>query len=114
MFQREPMASRTVERRSDDACFSALSDRNGGSKAPPCYRCGKASVGAEIMDLDSGTAVGRPSGTFRFSCGCDGALRFPVYSLALFPKWQLVSQVSPGVWTMRKLSEAEALKRVGG
>jgi len=112
MFPRErPSTSTAPANRSDADCFSPVSDQKAPA-LPACYRCGGNALGARVVSIESGTSSGRAAGTFRFVCGCDGDTTIALTADSMFPRWLVVSELTPGLWSLRHLTQAEAEKRV--
>jgi hypothetical protein len=59
--------------------------------------------------MDSGYPIGQVTGTVQFSCGCDGK---KVFSIAAenIGQWNLFKQLEPGVFRVKKKTQAEQLR----
>ena len=95
--------------RSDPSCWSPLADKK--YPAPNCSFCGLPAQGGNFTDMDSGYPIGQVTGTVEFSCGCDGRKVFSI-RVENIGQWQLFREVSPGVFRVRKRTQAERIKEV--
>ena len=96
---------------SDASCFSPLADKS-SAPAPTCARCGqKQSVGGIFEELDSGYPTGQVTGTVEFVCENHGQKVFGI-SVANLAQWQLFGQVRPGVFRVKKKTEAERIREL--
>lgn len=91
---------------SDSSCFSPIADQT----APPppiCGRCGqKPSIGGAFQELDSGYPSGQITGTVEFLCEDHGQKIFQI-TVANLAQWTLFRQVAPGVYRVKKKTQAE-------
>ena len=97
-----------LPKKSDRGCFVARADAKPTplELVPPCHFCGDPSRGGTFIEFDA-SLFGRAIGVVRFSCGCDGATGFGVMSEHLAPSWKILASIAPGLYRLRKLTEAE-------
>jgi hypothetical protein len=90
--------------KADSSCFPTYADKANPHPAPACVKCGGPSVGASFISMQDNSVLGKTVGVVEFSCGCDGRKSFALTVANLYPSWRLISEQSPGVWSVAHLS----------
>jgi len=73
---------------------------------PRCHLCNEPSVGGTFLEFDASFS-GRQTGVVQFSCATHEGGTSMLTSTHLFPGWKIVKVMSPGVYRVRRLTEAE-------
>lgn len=81
-----------------------MADKGGTDTRAICARCGKSAIGAEFVSFEEPASSIRMYAVVRFSCGCDGRKTFAISAKTLFPQWEMVALIGPGVWKISKVS----------
>ncbi len=104
-YQRpSPAIDQKIPQKADFDCFSPLADRAEGDNRAVCAKCGKPAIGAEFISFEEPSSSIRMYAVVRFSCGCDGRKSFAINAKTLFPQWDLIKMIEPGVWKISKVS----------
>lgn len=110
-YQRpSPAIDPKIPKRGDSECFSPLADQFAGDTRALCAKCGKKAIGAEFVSFEEPASSLRMYAVVRFSCGCDGRKSFAISAKTLFPQWDLISMLEPGVWKISKVSVQKRIK----